>query len=283
MALAPLSFVRPFSIVSWNILHPEFCTSKKYRFCDSQYLDWDFRRQTIVETLNILTPDVICLQEVPRDRFASEILEPLEEQYLGIVQNVTRGHTVACATLIRRETLCVQSIESRSRALIVGLSNEAGHRLILANVHLEAGMDQDEKRYYQIRSLLKRLRLHRTDAESNHVLITGDFNMLRSNPIYSYLKTGKPQTIHGSASIFTTKSSELLPLTDVFRNSGLKRTFVGGCILDYMFVNDDLQVEPWILSSKGPAGSWPSRSHPSDHEPIGAHVSFSKRYRKKHQ
>jgi len=103
--------------------------------------------------------DVICLQEVQVDTWKDDFLTHFEPQYTGIMQKVTKGHPIGCAVLVRNDRFRVLRTESRSRALIVVLEEVLGNEtLYLANVHLEAGMDQDEKRFCQVHSLLKRLR-----------------------------------------------------------------------------------------------------------------------------
>jgi mRNA deadenylase 3'-5' endonuclease subunit Ccr4 len=169
-----------------------------------------------VDHLVSFNADIICLQEVPVQKFWTEIWSPKFRalNYTGIVQNVTRDHPVACAVLIRNAAFRVNTTESRSRALILVLDPcdddpdttnakaDPGPMLFLANVHLEAGRGEDEKRFSQIKSLLKRLDrkisatsqynsvgVQRTTNCCPRIILAGDFNMLDSNPVYKFLSS----------------------------------------------------------------------------------------------
>jgi mRNA deadenylase 3'-5' endonuclease subunit Ccr4 len=181
-----------------------FATKEKYFYCAPAHLDWSYRRRAIVDKLQSMDADIICLQEVQIDTWESDLLQYFTPEYTGILQTVTRGHPVACAVLVRNETFQVVATESRSRALILVLqevaTNSSSNTLFLANVHLEAGNGQDETRFCQVKSLLKRLRNHVTttvtpsatthDNDEPCILLAGDFNMLNSNPVHSLLSSG---------------------------------------------------------------------------------------------
>lgn len=157
------------------------------------------------------------------DTWEEDLLPHFHPQYSGILQNVTRGHPVACGVLVRNDKFRIVDTESRSRALILVLQEVADYNttnssviatssgnssssvnnnkalLFLANVHLEAGHNEDETRFCQLKSLLKRLRNHVTEMQQQSltatteppcILLAGDFNMLYSNPVYRLLSTG---------------------------------------------------------------------------------------------
>jgi endonuclease/exonuclease/phosphatase family metal-dependent hydrolase len=181
-----------FRVLSWNVLAPVHAPASKYPWTDPRHLDWSFRSAQIARVVLRERPDVVCLQEVQLGPCWEELYcgTHLDEVYECVLQNVTRGHPVANAVLLRRDGPLskIRAVESRSRALIVvleidnrknddvGSSNklveaEETHTIrgdsrrfvALANVHLEAGMDaeQDETRLYQLQSLLNRINHHR--------------------------------------------------------------------------------------------------------------------------
>ena len=236
--------------------------------------------------------DVICLQEVERDTWANDFLSQLEPYgYTGVMQNVTRGHPIGCAVFVRNTSFRVLRVESRSRALIVVLEDvENGtnnNTLFLANVHLEAGMDQDEKRFCQVHSLLKRLRQQVLMSASHGslpnppdpcILIAGDFNMLHSNPVHRLLSTGTwlPEQAQQTTSkafagskrtavtLPSTKSDSnirrpepkfpFLPMRELYQTSSSRNTmgmtFSGGSVLDYIWVSESPRwkhATPWVV------------------------------------
>jgi mRNA deadenylase 3'-5' endonuclease subunit Ccr4 len=279
-----------------------FATPEKYGFCCPMALNWnDVRCPLILETIRSHQPEIVCLQEVQIDTWYEDLLPSFRSlNYTCILQNVTRNHPVACAALVKEDAWNVIAVESRSRALIVVLQEKRHPRtetlLYLATVHLDARWDQDATRYSQIKSLLKRLEYHhqlqqnaleqRTGPPPEPiVIIAGDFNMLRSNPIHHLLATGVSET-PGAL------SSALLPLHDVFgrenpsvasssKTPTLRRTFAGGSILDYIWVSPAFSVQPWIMDERCTQRPnrqqyyrWPAMDQPSDHLPIGMTFSF---------
>jgi endonuclease/exonuclease/phosphatase family metal-dependent hydrolase len=182
-----------FRVLSWNVLAPVHAPASKYPWTDPRHLDWSFRSAQIARVVLRERPDVVCLQEVQLGPCWEELYYGcnLADVYEYVLQNVTRGHPVANAVLLRKDgplsKIC--AVESRSRALIVVLEidnkknddgggggggtreaeetrairSDSRRFVALANVHLEAGMDaeQDETRLYQLQSLLNRINHHR--------------------------------------------------------------------------------------------------------------------------
>jgi len=265
-------------LVSWNLLAPLYATPLKYPSSSSRHLEWNFRQNLIVQQLKLLEADILCLQEVQTDLWP-ELQRELE--MLGYtqvcVQNVTRNHPVTIVTLLRDGIGTFGAVESRSRALITAIelnhhdhnnNNNQETALFLANVHLEAGMKEDdnETRFFQIRSLLNRLQTHiqaekekHTEIYSNNMddkvgdyplILVGDFNMLRDNPIHRLLINGNlPEKEMEELSNLRTKYLPLLPLRDAYlyhqKHQHLSEhlpteeatTYRGGYVLDYLWTS----------------------------------------------
>eukprot|EP00980_Cylindrotheca_fusiformis_P006598 scaffold1390_cov138-Cylindrotheca_fusiformis.AAC.1 len=246
--------------------------------------------------------DIICLQEVQVDLWQDfcQILE--EHQYTGVLQNVTGGHNVASALLVKKSSpLQLERLESRSRVLIGVLqdSKKRKQKVYLANVHLEAGeKEQDNmQRYHQLKSLFKRLS-HHIQADNNRideaaVIMAGDFNMLRTNPLHSFLSQGRLQSPEQLKSLpaFSTiqlcdsflefqddtvqpRSSKIHFASSEIKGRGqLQRTYAKGHVLDYIWHSPSLRVKDSLLlhpmSCSNFPQKWPSEDHPSDHLPVG--------------
>jgi endonuclease/exonuclease/phosphatase family metal-dependent hydrolase len=228
-------------LVSWNVLAPVHAPPSKYPWADpSAVLDWSGsgpgpgragRCRRIARLLLEERPDVACLQEVQladdcwRDLYEGTGLSGL---YDAVVQNVTRGHPVANAVLVRRAgnsgdgraTMTIRAVESRSRALLVVLTieREQGGRgadgcfakprpLVLANVHWDAGTgpDREATRFCQVQSLMRRIDHHclslvrevedggqqETTVPEPAVVVAGDWNTLPGSPLYRLVSTGR--------------------------------------------------------------------------------------------
>jgi endonuclease/exonuclease/phosphatase family metal-dependent hydrolase len=279
-------------LVSWNLLAPVFSHPKKYPWCSEEHLDWSYRQKLIVAKLQQIDADLVCLQEIQSDHWDG-FLELFEDTYEGILQNVTKNHPVTNAILLRKNKFHVLRQESRSRALILVLSScdNGNNPLYLANVHLQAGMDDDETRIFQLKSLLKRLNTHSSTEQSlpfqvqPPVVVVGDFNMLPTNPVYHWLSNGanaeRNQNLVDTGTGLqlnhlkfptTGKHTEMLPLNDVFKEQPptldtgdeddevplaqqteryIEMTYCGGSRLDYI----------WTSSSSSGKGKVPTEDH----------------------
>ena len=137
------------SIATWNLLAPCFTKPSKYPWASPESLTWPRRQEKIVARLAAVDADAVCLQEVE-----VALWDGLHERmralgYEGILQE-TRGHPVANAVLLRRGTLQLERVESRSRALItVVRARPDAPPLYLASVHLEAGAEKAATRLAQ--------------------------------------------------------------------------------------------------------------------------------------
>ena len=263
--LSPAVALQTVKVLSWNILAQEFALPQKFPTTHPTHLEWSHRQPLLVEHLRALDADLICLQEVQVANW-EEFLSSFQDDYEGVLQKVQRNHPVACAVLVKRSLgWNIASTESRSRVLIVVLENEQRERLYLVNAHLEAGASKETTRYQQIASLAKRLRHHLCTESDPVIILTGDLNLLDTNPLYRTL------TIKDESPLI---APHLLPLQDVYHSSELQRTHRSGLVLDYLLIRGGLRVDdvwythPAVTTTQSIV--WPNAKHPSDHAAIGA-------------
>ena len=289
-------------LASWNVLAPTYAKPSKYPWCAPEHLDWAFRKKLIVPQLLKMDADIICLQEIQVDVWP-DLLGSLEATYDGILQNVTRGHTVASALLLRKSCpLQIERIESRSRALLTVLRDpRTKSHLYLGNVHLEAGSTHDDnlQRYYQLKSLFKRLMYQcqedKVILDEAPIVLAGDFNMIRTNPLHTFLSQGllqNPEQVKNQPptntiqlydayldpTVVKSKQSKLHYNNDGQDRRQLSMTYRTGYVLDYVWTSRKLQIDETYLfhpgaSTKEPQ-KWPSQDHPSDHLPIGVDLDW---------
>lgn len=288
-------------LASWNLLAPCYARPSKYAWCDHEDLDWEYRKSMIVPRLLEMDADVICLQEVQVDLWQDFYEMFREHDYNGVIQNVTRGHNVASALLIKDSCpLQLERMESRSRVLIAVLQDPKhdDHKVYLANVHLEAGEKEGDnmQRYHQLKSLFKRLsrQIQADDImlDEASIIMAGDFNMLRTNPLHSFLTQGLLQSPEQLKNLPAFSTIQLCDAYLDFQDSGceprssklhfasankerdqLRRTYAMGHVLDYVWHSPSLTVKDSLLfhplACNNIPQKWPSRDHPSDHLPIG--------------
>jgi len=297
-------------VASWNLLAQTYISDHQYpwaRTTSPECLEWTHRKSLIVNRLlddKELKADIICLQEVQVDLFP-DLLRCLSPTFDGAIQNVTKMHNVATAVLVRRSCpLTIRRLESRSRALIATLedrSRPSSSHVYVCSVHLDADQrrtDSDMRQFHQsqrlcqLRSLLKRIGLQckRNKSQMNEasIIIAGDFNMLRNNPLHSSLANGSltPQPIlltdaYLEAERHRRTSIPSYPNYLEERNLShrLVKTYRGGMILDYIYTSDAVRVLDTLLchprsSTKG-REQWPCADHPSDHVPIGIDMKWN--------
>lgn len=293
-------------LASWNLLAQCYAKPTKYPWCNPSHLEWEYRKSLIVPKILEMDADVICLQEVQVDLWPELMDTFRSHQYTGVLQNVTRGHNVASAILIR-DSSCFEfkRLESRSRVLIGVLQdkrskNDKTKKMYLCNVHLEAGeKDGDNlQRYHQLKSLFKRLtnQVHRDQipVEDASIIIAGDFNMLRKSPLHTFLSQGllqSPEQIKNLPPASTIKlfdayldpqrtpaDSTLQPIPsklcydDNHCNQGLterkplERTYAFGEVLDYCWHSRALRIRDTLLFHPLASTKLPQK-WPSDNHP----------------
>jgi len=304
-------------VASWNLLAQDYVKEYKYPWTrDSpECLEWNYRKSLIVDRLldKDMKPDIVCIQEAQVDLF-SDLLSSLSPMFGGVIQNVSSTHNVGTAVLIRNSCpVKIKRMDSRSRALIVTLEdkkNPSINNLYLCSVHLDADKSRNQKmrqhhqmqRQNQLKSLLKRINLHckldKMEIKEAPVLVAGDFNMLRENPLHLSLTEGNltPSAqvpLHDaymeaekhkrqSLPVYHYRSSREEEIDQQQQNNHqlkLMKTYKGGAILDYIWTSERIKVIDTLLyhpsSSLAGIEQWPSTEMPSDHLPIGIDMEWN--------
>merc|ERR1712232_847825 len=98
-------------VMTYNILAEIFATRQIYPYCPMWALSWRYRKRLIMEELQQLDADIICMQEVQQDHYESFMPELAKLGYKGVYKSKTReamgpeGKVDGCAT-IYRESRC---------------------------------------------------------------------------------------------------------------------------------------------------------------------------------
>lgn len=285
------------SVISWNILAPTYVRHKGND--GARHLDWSYREPRILDLLAEHAADVVCLQEVPlellpqhhnvEDSPQTNLTEAWQQMgyQTYIVQNTTRGLDVATVLLLHDHwSWNVVRVESRSRALLVTLQHRKkggnAFHVFIANVHLQAKPAQALTRFYQVKSLLRRLQLQvqraqLTEKDPYMILLLGDWNAMPTDPLHVLLTTGELPDNQDHDWPQLVPNLPLLPLRDIHNRLDNDPTddwtHNCGAVLDYIFVSPQVQVvNAWTGSpdeQRMVQRPIPSRAMPSDHLPIG--------------
>lgn len=216
-----------FSVVSHNILAPIYATPGTFGV-SAEVLDWPRRRDRLCQELAACDSDVVMLQEVQLSTFSPDFDALCAScGYAASLQADQVRRPYANAILYRAARYEPVLEESRSRAQILVLRERAQaapaaepdegaglvRLLYLANVHLQKGGSEQLTRLTQLRSLFKRLALHREEQGALHAraaradrprsggaaraaaaallessVIGGDFNSARQSSVYELMR-----------------------------------------------------------------------------------------------
>mmetsp|Transcript_2390 Transcript_2390/g.3663 ORF Transcript_2390/g.3663 Transcript_2390/m.3663 type:complete len:377 (+) Transcript_2390:47-1177(+) len=267
-----------FSILSWNILAPDFDRNGT--------MDWSEERlPSILLELQTCNSDILCLQEMQKNSMERDFIPALVKNgnYEGMY---CEENDVSVATFWKRGKYELQHIVNKNRSMIVILRENTQHNtcarsLAVINVHLDEHPEHVFTRVQQLQSLMKEVRSHQSGITGT--VLCGDFGCpQRQSACTSYLKGDGPldsvienNQLFDLTSCIHPHSLELAPSYS-FAQLPTSLYFTWGI--------DQLWYTPTRLKTKQLRDTYssdeqraaileeglPSRWNPSDHMPIGA-------------
>lgn len=85
-----------FTIFNYNILCAKYATETVYPYTPTQAIDWDYRRELILQEMIEREPDVMCLQEIDQESYNEFFRTALAyHDYKGAFWPKTRARTMA--------------------------------------------------------------------------------------------------------------------------------------------------------------------------------------------
>jgi CCR4-NOT transcription complex subunit 6 len=83
-------------VFSWNILCDKYATPQTYGYTPNAALNWDYRRECILNELRVRDADFLALQEVSTDAFKEDLSPPLAQMdYRGVHWPKSRAKTMS--------------------------------------------------------------------------------------------------------------------------------------------------------------------------------------------
>ncbi|KAK9760402.1 hypothetical protein K7432_015598 [Basidiobolus ranarum] len=205
-----------FVAMSWNILSPNLTTTSRFHCHSWPYLDWEYRKHTILGQIVGLLPDFVCLQEVEPEDFDDFFIPALEQYgYTGFYENKTNQVVQdGCATFYKKhrfeliKTHVIRYNETnldderrhslaRDTAIRFNMFNnlalvgvfrniETQSKLCVANTHLLADPEYQDAKLLQAAILIDRLQKFK-----HPTVICGDLNSLPTSSVLQYLVSGR--------------------------------------------------------------------------------------------
>ncbi|KAH8929656.1 hypothetical protein BT69DRAFT_1211279 [Atractiella rhizophila] len=79
-----------FSILSYNILCEKMATTQMYGYTPSWALNWEYRKELILQEIITYSADIVCLQEVESAQYEEYFLPHLKQEYDGVYRQKSR-------------------------------------------------------------------------------------------------------------------------------------------------------------------------------------------------
>lgn len=159
------------TITTWNIL--------AYIYDDKQEYKWVYRLPLIIQNLQQVNSDLICLQKLVLET-AEKDFNTMFYQYDYIIDKVSknRNNPIGNMILWKKDKFKLKDKISHSCAIhSLLIHNKTNKSLWLSNVHLKAGLDSGEsQRHSEIKSCLKRLNNNLINKGYVVMIMCGDFN-----------------------------------------------------------------------------------------------------------
>lgn len=204
------------SVISWNILSDTWLSRGRgsYNHTCETAKTWSFRLKLLLQWIEEMNPDVLCLQEVDYEKFDDDNDIDINKECLYLLPNLSKlgyegmiqkqkkkkknspsnsQQPCAVATFWKRNKFRIQEHNSFSRALCVVLetaapansnrcSNGRTETICITNVHLECAQTGlgAEKRARQLNSALK---YSSSIASTSPLILCGDFNTGADSPL----------------------------------------------------------------------------------------------------
>ncbi|RKP38603.1 Endonuclease/exonuclease/phosphatase, partial [Dimargaris cristalligena] len=85
------------SVLSYNILSSKYASPQTYRYVPSWVLAWDYRKEFILQEVQALNADIVCLQEVEASQYEELFKEQLKQggDYEGTFWPKSRARTMS--------------------------------------------------------------------------------------------------------------------------------------------------------------------------------------------
>ncbi|XP_071161788.1 protein angel homolog 2-like isoform X2 [Mytilus edulis] len=202
-----------FTIMSYNILAQNLLEDNKYLYRESpqQVLDWKYRSEKLLQEIQALNAEILCLQEVNKQHY-TVFLEPKLKQlgYNGVYVKRTGDKLDGCATFYKREKFTLEqsvsvpyyksnySLLDRDNVGLVVKLRPHKHpyseedSICVANTHLLFNPRRGDIKLGQAMCLLAEIdKVAKTNR--NHrcqVLMCGDFNATPFSDLYKFMVQG---------------------------------------------------------------------------------------------
>jgi len=262
----------PFTVATHNILATAYVKPDWYEGVPEQLLRPESRLLAVVNHVEALHADILCLQEVEPTVFSAlnNRLGPLG--YTGYFEQKGQGRPDGCATFIRSNLFAVRQLQrleycdrenspernSGYVALLLALESD-GHMLGVANTHIrwnKPGTPRDEHvGYRQVTDLVETCRTF--EPRCSDWVICGDFNAAPDTEVVGAMRNAGYVFAH----------ADRPNVRSAVANGRAK-------LIDYVFHTAGLRAKPLDPPVIADDTKLPSQDQPSDHLALVAEFAW---------
>lgn len=214
---SPPPYSDRFVVLSYNILADYLALShrsKLYFHIPRQFLDWEWRKRSILFELGLWSADIMCFQEV--DRFQDLEVELKFRGYTGIWKMRTGNAIDGCAIFWRASRfkllyeegiefnklglrdnvaqICVLELLSQNfteNTAALPTSSAHSKKVVICNIHVLFNPKRGEIKLGQVRTLLEKAQAVSKTWNDAPVVLCGDFNCTPKSPLYNFISEQK--------------------------------------------------------------------------------------------
>ncbi|CAI6361461.1 unnamed protein product [Macrosiphum euphorbiae] len=206
-----------FSLLSYNILAQELLEKNAflYDWSDDRVLNWDYRRQLLLNEIKQFNADIICFQEVQESHLNWFFKKLSDLGYNGVYKKRTRFHCDGCAIYYRNDKFTLKEkvtveynqpgvnvLDRDNVGIVLRLSprrNEA-ENIIVSTTHILYNKKRHDIKLAQVHLLLAEIERvaykgYKKVGDDNipeyhPIILTGDFNLEPNTAVYDFLING---------------------------------------------------------------------------------------------
>lgn len=207
-SVPPSDLSKTVLVMNYNVLAYYFTKYEYFPYCNENYLHVKYRAPRIVNEIEKVDPDILCLQECDFDLFSEYYLPNLEALgYTCHYKASSSNRIVINVVCYKRRAFSLEEefkidlndeLTKRDEAfnkykdatVICMTHRSSGKRLIVVNTHLYWNPDFEFVKYGQICKIVKDL--EKKYSANAPILLCGDFNSLPNSNVIRYIYGDKP-------------------------------------------------------------------------------------------
>lgn len=222
----PNEFSDTITVASYNILCPTYATTHSFSYVPSWALQWEARKETILQEASSYGADILCIQEMDTGSYLDYFREQFKARgdYDSVFYQKSRARTMVegekrlvdgCAIfwkgqffqMIEQRCIYLSQLFSQKSisenehianrflprdniGLVVVLEREGNRHTVVVNTHIHWDPEYPDVKTLQGIMLVKEIEGVMQRYPSAELVVCGDFNSLPNSSLYEMYSTG---------------------------------------------------------------------------------------------